>query len=247
MKTLFQRLAAMPPVYLFLAIALSISVESCGVTQQGEGDGTTVYRNYVPPPWAPPYDNVSTVRYYYLPDYELYYDVWDGAFWYPNGGGWVSSVTLPPAYAEVDLIAAFVVLIDRDEVRPWEHHSYYRDNYPRGLHEHYRNIVVRDRIISNVPQDRELVPRAYNENSNRVTFMQRPIMHEPPTPPSQAQLSQPPPPPGAHVPVAVRPPTVRVYDRVVHEVPMKAITPSMPAESKKFNYGSGYVKGSKKQ
>jgi hypothetical protein len=86
---------------------------------------------YVPPPWAPPYDNVSTVRYYYLPDYDMYYDVWDGLFWYIGPDGtWISSVGPPPQYAGVDLSGAFVVLIDRNISRPWLNESYYRANYP---------------------------------------------------------------------------------------------------------------------
>ncbi len=197
------------------------------------GDDTAnVYHTYVPPPWAPPYDNVSTVRYYYLPDCEIYYDVWEGLWWYPDGGVWVSlpCVLRPPMCGGIDLYATFFVLIDRDMYRPWERHDYYRENYPAHFYDHYRPIVIRNGIIEHVPADRELVARAFNENSNRVTFMQGTIAHE-------APLANP------HNPSQVLPPAARTYDRVVHEVPMRVLSPSMPAESRRYNYGSGYARG----
>jgi hypothetical protein len=175
-------------------------------------------QTYVPPPWAPPYDNVSSVRYYYLPDYDMYYDVWDGLFWYLGPDGvWVSSPGPPPQYAGIDLSGAFVVLIDRNINRPWLNESYYRANYPAHGYDNYRDIVVHNRIITNTEPGHELVPRAFNENTNRVTFMQRPTAAVP----------------GAHAPA-------NNYHRVAHTVPMKSISPSMPAASRKLNYGGGY-------
>ncbi len=199
-------------IAMFAATALSTNPSAAQIRIGASID----VQNYVPPTWAPPYDNVSSVRYYYLPDYDMYYDVWDGLFWYAGPGGmWVSSEGLPPQYAGVDLNGAFIVLIDRDISRPWNNFSYYRRNYPEHGYDHYRDIVVRNRIVTNVAPGHELVPRAFNENSNRVTFMQRPTMN-------------------THAPAT--------YHRVAHEVPMHAIAPSMPAESKHLNYGRGYAK-----
>ncbi len=176
-------------------------------------------QTYVPPPWAPPYDNVSSVRYYYLPDYDMYYDVWDGQFWYAGpDGAWVYSEGLPPQYAGIDLNGAFMVLIDRNISRPWMNEGYYRENYPAHGYDNYRDIVVRNRIVTNTAPGHELVPRAFNENTNRVSFMQRPTQV----------------PGAAHGSAS--------YHRVVHEVPMKSISPSMPAASRHLNYGRGYTR-----
>ncbi len=247
---------------------------SCAWAPSGER-AVVVYRNYVPPPWAPPYDNVSTIRYYYLPDYDVYYDVWQGTFCYQTGAMWICSATLPPMYADVNLYGVFLVLIHRDIARPWLHDRYYHDNYPPHCYDRYPDIVMHQRIISDVPSDRELVPRAFNENSDRVTFMRiprerraatpapQPLPNAPspqaPAPQAPAPLpnvpSRPPAPaptpaptprtPGTGTSRAPAPPPARVaapnYDRVVQEVPMRAITPSMPPASKKYNYGSGYV------
>ncbi len=206
------------PVMLALAAAFAcFTIPSHAQLHVGVNLGVDV-PTYVPPPWAPPYDNVSTVRYYYLPDYDVYYDVWDGLFWYLGPDGvWISTPQPPPQCAGVDLSGAFIVLIDRNISRPWLNEAYYRANYPAHGYDNYRDIVVRNRIITNTEPGHELVPRAFNENTNRVTFMQRPTAA----------------PGAAHAPA-------NNYHRVAHMVPMKSISPSMPAASRKLNYGGGY-------
>jgi len=257
------------PRTLLLSACLAFCLGSCATSQQTDEDTYAAYQSYVPPPWAPPYDNVSVVRYYYLPDYGMYYDVWDRQFWYPGPGGeWMYATSLPPMYSDADLNGCFVVLIDRDESRPWERHEYYRDNYPRHGYDNYRDIVVHNRVVTNIEPGHELVPRAFNENNNRVTFMQRPVA--PPPPPGLGEsrsgqqpmgpqpLGQPPPgelrrdeqtPGGTHLQpqagnlLMPQPPPVN-YHHKVHEVPMRSISPSMPEASRKYNYGGGYTKGS---
>jgi hypothetical protein len=167
-----------------------------------------VHQNYVPPQWAPPYDNVSTTRYYYFPDQDMYYDVWERQFYYMDNGVWIATSDVPPMYAGIDLNTSFIVLINRNINRPWENHEFYRDNYPSHGYDHYREIAVNNRIVTNIQPGHELVPRAYNESNRRVTFMQHPTAA--PTP---------------------------QYHHVVHEVPMRSIAPSMPKESRGYNYG----------
>jgi hypothetical protein len=206
---------------LMFGCLLLVALSSCYTVPAAEDDGV-VYQNYVPPSWAPPYDNVSMVQYYYFPDYEMYYDVWGRTFWCQENGGWVSYPGLPPAYAGIDLSASFIVLIDRNVHEPWRNHGYYRDNYPRHGYDNYRDIVVNNRIVTNIQPGHELVPRSYNENNDRVTFMQHPRVNAP-------APGQP-----ASAPVLPTP-----YHHITHEVPMRAIAPSMPKESRAFNYGSG--------
>ncbi len=226
---------------LSVTALLALSISSCFPPPEGDG-GTVVVQNYVPPPWAPPYDNVSSIRYYYLPDYEVYYDVWGGDFWYMGPDGvWISTIGPPPQCAGVNLSAAFVVLIDRDIDRPWLNHSYYRDNYPRHGYDQYTDIVVHNRIVTNTEPGHELVPRAFNENTNRVTFMQRPVQPNPPPPNPGGHQGEPGHQGGpGHPPTPPTPPVQ--YHHVVHEVPMQKITPSMPAASQNRNYGGGYSK-----
>ena len=203
-------------------------------------DETVVYQTYLPPPWAPPYDNVSQIRYYYFPDYEMFYDVWDGVFCYQSGAVWICSATLPQMYATVNLYGTFIVLVHRNLTHPWDHYNYFRHNYPRHCYEQYGPIVERNRIVPNIPRERRLVPRAFNENTNRVTFMEQE------TRPSTGREMPPPSTEVRAAPVARQPEqgqsVLPPYSRQVDDVPMRAISPAMPSESKGFNYGSGYTK-----
>src|ERR1700739_5167252 len=101
------------------AIAISTTLSSCDATI-----GMT-YQSYTPPSWAPPYDDVSGIHYYYFPDYDMYYDVWGNQFWYDDNGIWTGSVGLPPMYSNIDLTSAYIVLINKKYDRPWNDHAYY--------------------------------------------------------------------------------------------------------------------------
>ena len=93
------------------------------------------------PVWAPSYDNVDQVQYYYLPDIEVYYDVWNHEFVYLDDGNWIFSPTLPPMYANYDLNNAFVVVLDANVHQPWMHFHYYVAHYPRY---YYRSVYRAD-------------------------------------------------------------------------------------------------------
>ena len=114
----------------------------------------------VAPPWAPSYDDSRMVRYYYLPDLQVYYDVWDHEFVCPLNGNWVLMRSLPPAYDGVDLSTAFVVVLDSRISEPWARHQYYAAHYPQY---YYRNVY-------HVIDAREV--RGFNEN--RGTEIRRP-------------------------------------------------------------------------
>jgi hypothetical protein len=77
------------------------------------------------PVWGPPgYDYVN---YYYLPDYDVYYDVPRGRFVYFDLGRWNFGPALPPRYGRYDLYHSYKVVInDRD---PWLRHNYYHNHY----------------------------------------------------------------------------------------------------------------------
>ena len=218
MKTHSTLSSALRQASSILALILALAFYTKTSDAQVRIGASINVQTYVPPPWAPPYDNVSAIRYYYLPDYDMYYDVWDGLFWYAGPGGeWISSEGPPPQYAGIDLSGAFIVLIDRNISRPWTNYGYYRANYPEHGYDNYTDIVARNRIVTNIAPGHRLVPRAFNENTNRVTFMQRPAQNAG----------------AAHAPAS--------YHRVAHEVPMKSISPSMPAASRTLNYGRGYT------
>lgn len=156
---------------LFLAVPLALGMAlliSCAGTSY-VADEPESNPNVVVPPWAPPYDNPQFVRYYYLPDIEVYYDVWNQEFVYLDDGNWIFVRSLPPMYAGFDLYNCFVVVLDDHVFEPWMHHQYYVSHYPRYYyHSLYHVTDARDvrgfnenheKEIRTTPEDR----RRYDE------------------------------------------------------------------------------------
>lgn len=173
MKLNFKKTTSSVLMSMLLSFSILTALNSCVATA-----GVT-YQNYTPPSWAPPYDDVSSIQYYYFPDYDMYYDVWNNQFWYSNNGAWQSCVGLPPMYSNVDLNTSYMVLVNKKYHTPWNDNDYYARNYPAHSYDSYKDIVVNNRIVKNTEPNHELVPRAFNENNNRVTFMQHPINNNP--------------------------------------------------------------------
>ena len=215
---------------MLIAFTITTTLNSCVATA-----GVT-YENYTPPAWAPPYDDVSSIQYYYFPDYDMYYDVWNNQFWCLDNGAWMASAGLPPMYANVDLYSSYMVLVNKKYRTPWNDNDYYVQNYPAHSYQSYKDIVVNNRIVKNIAPNHELVPRAYNENNNRVTFMQHPVNNTV-NASVQNRQEQPPHPTPAPAPTTTVHPQ---YHNVVHEVPMQSIKPHMPAESQNLSYGRGF-------
>lgn len=193
----------------FAVIGLAATLNSCATTPA----------TYSSPAWA---EGVSdgTVPYYYFPDYSMYYDAAGGQYYYPSNGSWVTSAVVP--YPGVNLSDAYVVALDRNAQRPWENHDYYARNYPPHEREQYQQVVQQHNIIPNVPQGHVIVPRGYDENTDRMTFEERA---------EQARAAQ----------QGARP--VPQHQRVaVHQVPMQTIAPNMPAQARGYRWG-GAQKG----
>jgi hypothetical protein len=148
------------------AFILFLCINSCTVYVQKSGESTSI----TPPGWAPYYENVDRVRYYYFPDIECYYDVWNQDFVYLEDGNWMFGATLPPSYSWFDLNTAFIVLLDYDVFEPWRHFHYYVSHYPR----YYYRTIYKDRYA-----DISHPMRGFNENervtvynNNRVTTLE---------------------------------------------------------------------------
>jgi len=85
---------------------------------------------------------VAGVHYYYLPDLEVYYDVWNHEFIYLDDGSWAYSSALPPYYNNYDLNNAYVVVLDSRIHQPWMHHQLYASHYPRYFYRSVRNRYI---------------------------------------------------------------------------------------------------------
>ena len=112
-------------------ILLAASLQGCYVYQPAP----VVRRDVEPPQWAPAYQNPSQVQYYYMPDIETYYDVWNHQYVYMANGNWIMTPGLPPMYESYDLYGGHVVILDYHVHEPWRHHDLYSSHYPRYYHQ----------------------------------------------------------------------------------------------------------------
>jgi len=119
--------------FLFLFIGCTATAY---VAEEPEANATIIV-----PAWAPPYEDIHHVRYYYMPDIEVFYDVWNQEFVYLQDGNWTFVSSIPQTYAGFDLYNSFVVVLDAHVYEPWMHFHYYVSHYPRYYYYSYYNIT----------------------------------------------------------------------------------------------------------
>ena len=189
--------------FLLLLIAV---LQGCYVTQPAYQP--VVQREVVPPPWAPEYQNPSRVQYYYMPDIETYYDVWNHEYIYLENGNWVFEPGLPPMYSGYDLYSGHIVVLNYDARDPWRHHELYSSHYPKyyyhsvhngengehstGYDENTNQNYYGSRTNSRVPNGNN--PRTNTNNAPTPAGGSRTNTSNPPTPTggSRTNTSNPP-------------------------------------------------------
>ncbi|MDR3269173.1 MAG: hypothetical protein LBT83_08930 [Tannerella sp.] len=78
------------------------------------------------PAWGPVgYDYAA---FYYFPALNIYFDVNNAMFYYPDGRKWLASYYLPVAYNRYDLYRMYKVVLN-DVPRPWVHNQVHKRNY----------------------------------------------------------------------------------------------------------------------
>lgn len=92
------------------------------------------------PAWGPV--GYDYVRYYYLPEYNAYYDVMGEQFIYPNRRGWAYGRSLPASYGRVNLYNTYKVVVNRNYEPYRDNRSDIRD-YSRYRNSH-NQVVIRD-------------------------------------------------------------------------------------------------------
>jgi hypothetical protein len=152
--------------YAALLIAVLFAFNGCATTDE-TSEGREANPAVAVPAWAPPYDDIHFVRYYYLPDIEVYYDVWNQEFVYLQDGNWMFSTTLPPLYGGFDLYSSFVVVLDARVYEPWKYHHFYVSHYPRYYYHSVYNIVD-TRDLRGFDENRERAIRLNQEDRSRL-------------------------------------------------------------------------------
>ncbi|MCC9070545.1 hypothetical protein LNQ49_02885 [Flavobacterium sp. F-65] len=81
-----------------------------------------------PPSWGPA--GYTDVRYYYLPNLEMYYDINTSNYIYINNGRWIRTRNLPRAYRNYDLYNEYkVVLTDYRGNSPYDNYKIHKGKY----------------------------------------------------------------------------------------------------------------------
>ncbi|MHC1776534.1 MAG: hypothetical protein AB9834_14110 [Lentimicrobium sp.] len=93
-----------------------------------------------PPLWGPV--GYNNVQYYYLPDVESYYDVYNSRFIYYEGGNWVHRKYLPLRYRRYNLYDGYkVVMSDYRGTAPYSNFRNHRIKYAKGYKGQHQKTV----------------------------------------------------------------------------------------------------------
>lgn len=92
------------------------------------------------PAWGPV--GYDYVRYYYLPEYNVYYDVAREQFIYPNRRGWAYGRSLPASYGRVNLYTTYKVVVNRND-EPYRNNRSDIRNYS-GYRNAHNQALIRD-------------------------------------------------------------------------------------------------------
>ena len=92
------------------------------------------------PLWGPV--GYDYVRYYYIPEIDVYYNVVNKKYTYYQGNRWVTKSKLPNRYKNVDLYRTYKVVLNESD--PWRFHDRNRHSYGH-YSRNYSQIVIRDK------------------------------------------------------------------------------------------------------
>ncbi len=97
------------------------------------------------PVWGPV--GYDYVQYYYLPDYDLYYDVPAHRYVYLDGGHWIFARALPSRYASVNLYSTYKVVIN--EPKAYLHYKEHKVKYVQYKGGGHNQVIIKN---SNEPK-----------------------------------------------------------------------------------------------
>lgn len=91
------------------------------------------------PQWGP--SGYDYARYYYLPAYDMYYDIQRGYYVYWDYNRWVQMPVLPARYANIDLYRTYKVVLN--DTNPWLQHNNNRNRY-YGYASNKKQVNIRE-------------------------------------------------------------------------------------------------------
>lgn len=109
------------------------------ITQSAEAQIRVNINIGAQPLWGPV--GYDYVRYYYMPEIDVYYNVASRKYTYYQGNRWVTKSKLPGRYRNFDLYRTYKVVIN--DQNPWSYHKRHRSDYGRYAR-NYHQVVLRD-------------------------------------------------------------------------------------------------------
>jgi hypothetical protein len=91
------------------------------------------------PLWGP--IGYDYVRYYYMPEIDVYYNVATRKYTYWHKNKWITRSSIPKHYRHVDLYRTYKVVVNVND--PWHNHGFYHRKYGHYAHNHSQ-LVIRD-------------------------------------------------------------------------------------------------------
>jgi hypothetical protein len=82
-----------------------------------------------PPPWAPAHGYRAKHKYRYYPSSRVYYDTGRRVYFYPEGGNWQVSASLP---SSIRIEVSDYVSLEMDTDEPYRYHSDVEKRHPHG-------------------------------------------------------------------------------------------------------------------
>ncbi|MDP9954924.1 hypothetical protein J2X97_000561 [Epilithonimonas hungarica] len=122
---------------LMLLVLMIITIFSTGFVKSQVNVNININSQ---PDWGP--RGYNYVESYYLPEYDIYYNVPHRRYYYFSGNRWLHSTALPVRYRHINLYQTHkVVLVDR---YPFKRHKVHYKQYARYRGDHGNHLVVRN-------------------------------------------------------------------------------------------------------
>lgn len=91
------------------------------------------------PLWGPV--GYDYVQYYYIPELNVYYDVLNGMYIYPQRNKWIHAAMLPPHFGHFDIFRLHKVVINQMNPFRYNHQHLRKYGHYKG---HYNQMAIRD-------------------------------------------------------------------------------------------------------
>ena len=129
----------MKTIRLFTVMAVVFFMAFAQEAKAHRGHNGSHRHGVYTPNWVPDYMVRANTRHVYFPDFELYYDRWDGTFIFLNRGRWITSTYPPVALRNVNFARAYKVGCSINTAQPYLYHARNRVNHSRYYrHPRYR-------------------------------------------------------------------------------------------------------------